>query len=309
MDELISIVVPVYNGEKYLNRCIKSILEQSYQNIEVILVDDGSKDSTPELCDCLGKQDKRIKVIHKDNAGVSSARNTGLQLANGEYIAFVDSDDIILPDMFTTLLAYLKENRCDIVTTSYQKISDTCQPKSFPATDFRMFTKEQALLRALDRWQYHMFTTVWGGVLRSGIAKNIRFDENLTHSEDSKYMFDYLSVCNRIGYIDAKYYCYYQNDSGAVATSIGKSKSQLSIIQAYKYMYDNTVKLGNERLEQVAKECMKRTLVERACAVDTRDFYQIKFAVKEWIPSIILDRNISLRSKIKIFLCYFGIFK
>lgn len=112
-------------------------------------------------------------------------------------------------------------------------------------------------------------------------------------------------MCSRIGYIDAKYYCYYQNHSGAVATSIGKSKSQLSIILAYKHMYDSMVKLGNEHLEQAAKECMKRTLAERAWAVDKRDFPQIKSAVKEFIPSIILDTGISIKIKIKICLCYF----
>ncbi len=308
MGSLVSVIVPVYNAERYLERCVKSILSQTYHNIEVILIDDGSKDSSVELCDSFGR-DERVRVFHKENAGVSAARNDGVRMAKGDYISFVDSDDIIQPEMISTLVTYLEKNCLDIVSTSYQKFDDVNQIQEYLIGENKIFTKEEALLRALDRWKYHMFTIACGGVLRACIAKNIRFDENLTHSEDSKYIFDYLSMCSRIGYIDAKYYCYYQNNSGAVATSVGKSKSQLSIIQAYKYMYDNTVKTGNEHLEQSAKECMKRTLAERACAVDWTDFRHIRHIVKEFIIDILFEKRNTLKFKIKICLRLFGIWK
>ena len=109
-NKLISIIIPVYNCEKYLGRCIESILNQTYKNIEVILVDDGSPDNCGLMCDEYKKQDHRVKVIHKENGGLSSARNAGLDVASGEYIAFVDSDDYIATTMLEKMYA-LKNNK------------------------------------------------------------------------------------------------------------------------------------------------------------------------------------------------------
>ena len=95
MEPLISVIVPIYKVEEYLNRCVESLVNQTYKNLEIILVDDGSPDNCPEMCDRWAKQDKRIRVIHKKNGGLSDARNAGMRIATGEYIAFVDSDDLV----------------------------------------------------------------------------------------------------------------------------------------------------------------------------------------------------------------------
>ena len=112
---LFSIIVPVYKTEEYLQKCVSSILEQSFGDFELILVDDGSPDGCPALCDDLAQQDDRIKVIHKENGGVSSARNSGIVAATGEYIWFVDSDDYILPDALSILANAVEEERADWV--------------------------------------------------------------------------------------------------------------------------------------------------------------------------------------------------
>ena len=117
---LISIIVPVYRTEKYLDRCVESIVNQTYKNLEIILVDDGSPDDCPKMCDEWAKKDKRIKVIHKENGGVSSARNIGIKSAKGKYIGFVDSDDYIEKEMYESLIDVLNKNKnldyiyCDI---------------------------------------------------------------------------------------------------------------------------------------------------------------------------------------------------
>ena len=108
---LISVVLPIYNVEKYLNRCIKSIITQTYKNLEVILVDDGSPDHCPRICDEWAKKDARIKVIHKKNEGLGMARNTGIENATGEYICFVDSDDYIAPDTIEKVICNQRENK------------------------------------------------------------------------------------------------------------------------------------------------------------------------------------------------------
>lgn len=115
---LVSIIVPIYNVENFLEKCIKSIIEQDYKNLEIILVDDGSPDNCPKICDNFSKIDNRIKVIHKKNAGVSMARNSGLEFANGEYVCFVDGDDYIMKDYVSYLINLISSNKTDIALTT-----------------------------------------------------------------------------------------------------------------------------------------------------------------------------------------------
>ena len=123
-DSLLSVVVPVYNVEQYLNTCVDSILNQTYENIEVILVDDGSSDNSGSICDAYAEKDERIKVIHKSNGGLSDARNCGIDAASGEYIIFVDSDDYIHSQMFEILIGQVIANDSDIAACEYQKVPE-----------------------------------------------------------------------------------------------------------------------------------------------------------------------------------------
>ena len=118
---LVSVIVPVYKVEFYLSECIESILKQTYQNLEIILVDDGSPDDCGSICDKYAQQDKRIKVFHKNNEGLSEARNYGIERATGDYLSFVDSDDWIEPDMFETLVSVVVVNDSDIVCCGYYR--------------------------------------------------------------------------------------------------------------------------------------------------------------------------------------------
>lgn len=124
MNDLISIVVPVYNVENYLDRCVKSIIAQVYTNIEIILVDDGSSDNSGKICEKWKEKDKRIIVIHKKNGGLSSARNAGIEIAKGKYIAFVDSDDYISKNMYSELYRVLKQNNSDIAICGRKYVWD-----------------------------------------------------------------------------------------------------------------------------------------------------------------------------------------
>ena len=121
MQPLISVIVPIYNVEKYLDRCVGSIINQTYKNLEIILVDDGSPDNCPQMCDDYAKKDSRIKVVHKENGGLSDARNAGMKVATGEYVSFIDSDDYISLDFYETLLETIVDNDSDIVECSVVK--------------------------------------------------------------------------------------------------------------------------------------------------------------------------------------------
>ena len=132
VNKLLSVIVPVYKAEKHLDRCIESILSQTYGNIELILVDDGSPDACPAMCDSWAGRDWRVRVIHKKNNGASSARNAGLDMASGEYIGFVDADDFIEPDMYETLMKNALENNADRSGCGY---FDSSRPNEIEADD------------------------------------------------------------------------------------------------------------------------------------------------------------------------------
>lgn len=124
MKKLVSVIVPVYQAEKYIDRCVKSIVEQTYKNLEIILVDDGSTDNCPEICDQWADVDSRIKVIHKENGGLSSARNAGIDMAKGEFFGFVDSDDWIALDLFEKVMRVFDNHNPDIVTFDCNRINE-----------------------------------------------------------------------------------------------------------------------------------------------------------------------------------------
>ena len=117
--DIISIIIPVYNIEKYLSKCLESIAIQSYQNLEILLIDDGSSDRSPEICDAYKKKDKRFCVIHKENGGLSSARNAGIEIASGKYLLFVDGDDYIDKDMVKILYKRIKQDKSDMAFCNY----------------------------------------------------------------------------------------------------------------------------------------------------------------------------------------------
>ena len=149
MGKLVSIIVPVYNVQKYLKRCIDSIIAQTYENIDISLVDDGSKDESGKICDEYEKIDQRIRVIHKPNGGLSDARNKGMEIAKGEYIGFVDSDDYIAEDMFETLVNLLEETNSEISIVSYYEYYNDKLISVRKADEKEVMTKTEAIKELL----------------------------------------------------------------------------------------------------------------------------------------------------------------
>ena len=123
MEELISVIVPIYKVEDYLDRCIQSLVNQTYKNLEIILVDDGSPDDCPRICDEWEKRDQRIKVIHKENGGLSDARNAGMKVMVGAYVSYIDSDDWIAQDMYQKMINAIKKNNADICECAFERTS------------------------------------------------------------------------------------------------------------------------------------------------------------------------------------------
>ena len=203
---MISIIVPVYNVEKYLERCIESLINQTYQNIEIILIDDGSSDNCGEICDKYAKVDSRIKVIHQVNSGVSVARNAGLMAAKGEYIGFIDSDDFVNSDMYETLLTSMIKNDCDIAIGGYDYVDETgtiSRPYNEKGTE--ILSRHDTLYKQFDIEPTIRFGVV-NKLYKSELIDDIKFPEDLKSGEDGVFLYEYLKKISKAAFVHKPLY-------------------------------------------------------------------------------------------------------
>ena len=221
MKPRVSIIVPIYNVEKYIERCMESLLKQTIKDIEIILVDDGSPDRCPQICEQKAILDRRIKVIHKVNEGLGYARNSGLEVAEGEYIAFVDSDDYIEHDMFENLYNEAKSKNADIVYGGIFYDFENGQYKKSPTVREKEIFETPENIRELllgfvgnlpkEKKDTFMEVSVWKGIFRKQIFddNNVRFvSEREFISEDLIFDIDFLMKTNRVVVVPECYYHY-----------------------------------------------------------------------------------------------------
>lgn len=204
MQPQISVILPVYNAEKYLAKCIESILQQTYPNIEVVIIDDGSTDSSKLICDNYARKDNRIVVYHTDNFGASHARNYGLEHFNGEYCVFVDSDDYVSKKYIEHLYYAIESVGAKILICAHEEISGThievhneCgreQPYIFNICDYNYQDKT------------HARGAIWAAIYHRTIINSIRFDEDLYVGEDTLFFAKALNQCDKIAYLNEKLY-------------------------------------------------------------------------------------------------------
>ncbi|MCR5206958.1 MAG: glycosyltransferase [Eubacterium sp.] len=221
MEPLISVIVPVYNVSKYLDRCVESIVNQTYKNLEIILVDDGSPDNCPAICDEWAQKDSRIQVIHKENGGVSSARNAGLDAANGVYIAFVDSDDYISSEMYQILVKLVVAENADVGSCNIALREENGEIR--PSVHFGDKTVEGGDNIVKDYLTYGLCDPGVPNKLYSSriIPASLRFDENRKIGED--YLFNYyvFKLAEKVCTISTElyYYCFERDDSAVHSNS------------------------------------------------------------------------------------------
>lgn len=221
----ISIIVPVYKVEKYLERCIESILQQTYRNIEIILVDDGSPDNCPEICDKFAKMDKRIQVIHKPNGGVSSARNAGLEAATGEYIGFADSDDWIEKEMYESLLNTILETGTSVSVCASKKLENGRIIDNYIGTNQSTLTKESLLENSFRVVRKKAHSIKPQGIMmklyKKDLWDDLRFDETMPIGEDFIAWLGILTQIDECGVCDKPLYTInFHNDSSYASKSL-----------------------------------------------------------------------------------------
>lgn len=218
----VSIIIPVYNAEKAIGKCIESVLTQDYSDFELILVDDGSKDSSPAILDEYAAKDERIKVIHKPNSGVSSTRNLGISKAEGEYIRFMDADDWITEDSTKLLVRAIEEDDCDMAVAGfYRVVGERVARKSSIDTDCTLTLKEYSECMMENPADYY-YGVLWNKLYRTDLIRRyqIHMDEKLSFCEDFIFNLDYLVHAQKIRALNVPVYYYVKTEGGLVSKNM-----------------------------------------------------------------------------------------
>ncbi len=213
-EELISVIIPAYNVEKYIAKCIESLLAQTYKNMEFIFVDDGSTDATGKICDQYAENDRRIQVIHQENQGVSSARNKALEIASGQYVGFCDADDWIEEDMYEYLYHLIKANQAEIATCgAWMEYTDRKYIIGCAKREGLEFNKEQAIAELHQR--RNMCDWMCCKLFSVALLKDVRFDRNLQICEDYVFQCEAFERCSKVACGSIAKYHYRQRQNSA----------------------------------------------------------------------------------------------
>lgn len=269
---MISIIVPIYKVEKYLDKCVNSILNQTYKDLEIILVDDGSPDNSPKMCDDFAKQDSRIKVIHKSNGGLMSARQAGLRIANGEYVGFVDGDDWIEPDMYMHFYKAICDYQPDMAVSEFyfetgDEIDISKQNLSKP-----FFTKDEMINKIypnmLFKAPYYNFginPCCWSKIYKKELLESCLYSisTEIKIGEDTAFTYPCLIKAESVAYIDKPCYHYLDSRDGSMTSS-------------YDADMENTILIPFEILKKVFAE----SGYNFANSLDYYLFYLIEFIIR-----------------------------
>lgn len=301
MNEKISVIIPVYNVQEYIGRCLESILQQTYDNFEVICVDDGSSDMSGQICEQYKDKDERIKVVHIENAGVSNARNHALSIIEGSWFSFVDADDWIEPSYLETLYENAIQNNCDVSACyfkrNYQYGLEECNQQSAEVT---VFNTSEECIHSFICSTNSMYGMVWNKLYRFELFKDIKFDTNIRVNEDCLYTQNIMEKCSKACLTTAILYHWYQRDDSACHSN----KVAFDFTPA-EVFYDLYVR--NEKLQDVeVSQKLKKNYILSATKVLLRSQYsgkepkvlQVKGQCKVWRKGV--WKLLSKKEKVKL---------
>lgn len=302
--DLITVIVPVYNVEKYFKQCLNSIINQTYKNLEIILVDDGSPDNCVKICDEYAKKDNRIKVIHKENGGLSSARNAGLDIATGEYISFIDSDDYVAENFIEILYKLCVENNCDISECDFLKFENDVVTQKKTAK-IQCYTSNEIQHKIYSE-EYVKTIVVWNKLYKRYLYENMRFPLGKIN-EDEFITYKVLYNCkSNIAVTNEQLYYYRYNAQSIMGRKFNEKR--LDVLEAFEerkefYKERNELELYNETIEKY-QNILKNfyILAEKVKFKNKADFQKIKNAMGNNIFLYLKNSKISKKGKIKMFI-------
>ena len=311
MKQKISVIIPVYNTSRFLDRCVKSVIDQTYNNLEIILVDDGSTDDSAQICDEWAKKDERIVVLHKENGGLSDARNHGIEKARGEFLAFVDSDDYIENNMYEEMLRALLKNDCDISCCGrYYKKGDVIT-KSRCLEQPRVMTVQEAIHELLINGCVE--EAIWDKLYKKELWKDIRFPKNEVN-EDLVVLPLVLSKSNRVVHVALPFYYYCYN-----SMSITKSGYNVRKDVVFKHLNDLDDFIAAKYPHEIHNtDCIKTryalTTLFAIIQADEENKFKGSYEgyltiLKKAFKRIVFSKNFSSKQKIESFLLITGMYK
>lgn len=256
----ISVIVPIYKVENYLNRCVESIRKQTYRNLEIILVDDGSPDACGEMCDRYAQEDSRIRVIHKENGGLSDARNAGIEVAAGEYIAFIDSDDWIDDKMYEVLYHTLLKYDADIAECSYRNLYADCIVEETACTGNVVEGDNIFALEAMLDWHYFK-PNAYNKLYKRSVIADVRYPKGKLH-EDEYTTYKYMYNARKLVYIDFSFYNYDRRRTDSI-TGEKFREANLDACWAFRERVDFFDKHGIKSLERKMNDIYCWVLLDR----------------------------------------------
>ncbi len=305
-NELVSVIVPVYNVAKYLPRCIDSILSQTYSNLEIILVDDGSTDESGAICDKYAKTDTRIQVLHKENGGQSSARNKGLDIASGEFIAFVDADDWVAINYIEVMYLNLTKFNADISVISYLKVkehfSPTLSERKYSAILFNPIEATEATL-----YQQKLDSGVWCKLFHRNLFNELRFVNGILYEDLDIIPRIYLSA-KKIVLSNAKLYYYYTRSNSSINTF---STRRLDVLDVTDRIEDYMAKqcpmlLKAAQDRKLSANFNMLMLLAKNGYSDSNHSHRCWQNIKSLRWQSLCNKNVRLKNKIGILASYLG---
>lgn len=294
---MISVIIPVYNSEKYIADCLEHVLAQTYQNLEILCIDDGSNDQSATILDQYAQRDPRIIVVHQPNSGVSAARNTGLELANGEFITFADSDDTLEPDMYAHLLDLIACHSADIAHCGYRKIFSDGSSRDVDGTNELLIQNSMEAAKCLLNGQ-HFTGGLWNKLYRAKLFENIHFDAELQMNEDVLINAALFKKAGKIVFHDVPLYHYYERTGSSCSTITKRKKKDDSVRAAEQIfaLYQDTEAAGAAACKLHYSLCdLYRTCLLTGGSDIAEEVRQINQKIKEVFPYC---GGLSLRAKL-----------
>ncbi|MBT2678822.1 glycosyltransferase [Bacillus sp. ISL-35] len=263
---MITIIIPIYNSQRYLDKCLDSVINQSFSDIEIILVNDGSSDESGKICDEYKQKDSRIKVIHKENGGVSSARNVGLKMATGDFIGFVDSDDYINKEMFKVLFNDIKENDCDVsICNWYYEIDGELRLDKTMLKDYKVLNNISAIEELLkDSFKGFLCNKLF----KKELFSNVKFEHDLTMCEDYLAVYQVLKRAKRVSINPTPLYFYVMNTDSATfnANNNFNYKNHKSSEKVFRLIHEDILH-NYFHLRKLAQFAVARNSVITVCEI------------------------------------------
>ncbi len=288
MNPLISVIVPVYGVEAYLERCVRSLREQTYENLEILLVDDGSPDACPEMCDRFAQEDSRICVIHQKNAGLSGARNAGIGRAKGAYLAFVDSDDYVAPDYIASLYQVLQESGCAIAQCRFSYVQGEPLPVE-KNHSFRIYRGESLMEQLYEpEAKATYFVVAWNKLYQRELFEKIRYPQGRIH-EDEATTYRLFHEGKRLAFLDRSLYGYYTENAGSITAVF--SRKRLQWLEAHEERIQFFARNGYQKLLPMAwkKLCDACITFYFRCTDGVEDSHRLRKELKERLKSYLAE--------------------